>query len=576
MTTARRLPCRLLERKRDRRARVEFQSATSGERVYRAGLPQGSVLSPALFLLWAAPLAAELQKTPGTTAFLYADDTAALCSGNNIEVAKLRAQQAADALVKWARASKMVVAGQKTQALVLSQWARDAVNCSVQVAGETVVAGDQLKLLGVTLDRLLHFGAHCRSLRQRVRPRTNQLRLLTGREWGLEERQLRIVASGYIRGALEHAAAAWLPAASPSHIMLLEREMREAARVVTGCPRSTPAHAVMAEAGLAPVAERRTALAARLLAKARALPAGDPLRKVAESQVPTRLSTVTGWRGVGEETWRAAGICPPIEPILPLPDPPWDPSPTVSFSLDIGAAIPTAASDTWKRNAASQHLAALPQCATWVWTDGSATDGVLNGGAGALIVWPDGEERSVRAPAGRLCSSFRAEMVALRTALSFLLENPLHADDPVVICTDSQSALAALREGPAAQHSPLGGAIWRALRGLTAGGRQVHLQWVPSHCGLEGNERADSIAKEASNLAQDQAPIDVQTARRAAAREADTPQHVLLRCPALMATRHRLLGSINPDLEEVRSGAIVAALGAAHRSLQSRTATSQL
>ncbi|KAF0311097.1 putative RNA-directed DNA polymerase from transposon BS [Amphibalanus amphitrite] len=645
---------------RDRRARVEFQSATSGERVYRAGLPQGSVLSPALFLLWAAPLAAELQKTPGTTAFLYADDTAALCSGNNIEVAKLRAQQAADALVKWARASKMVVAGQKTQALVLSQWARDAVNCSVQVAGETVVAGDQLKLLGITLDRLLHFGAHCRSLRQRVRPRTNQLRLLTGREWGLEERQLRIVASGYIRGALEHAAAAWLPAASPSHIMLLEREMREAARVVTGCPRSTPAHAVMAEAGLAPVAERRTALAARLLAKARALPAGDPLRKVAESQVPTRLSTVTGWRGVGEETWRAAGICPPIEPILPLPDPPWEPSPTVSFGLDIGAAIPTAASDTWKRNAASQHLAALPQCATWVWTDGSATDGVLNGGAGALIVWPDGEERSVRAPAGRLCSSFRAEMVALRTALSFLLENPLHADDPVVICTDSQSALAALREGPAAQYSPLGGAIWRALRGLTAGGRQVHLQWVPSHCGLEGNERADSIAKEASNLAQDQAPIDVQTAHRAAARvarartiqawpagwfrrltgdrlppavaggdrsaavdvhqlraghwtsstqwrhrvglapsrlagceqcddqhcraalcpvcreEADTPQHVFLRCPALMATRHRLLGSINPDLEEVRSGAIVAALGAAHRSLQSRTATSQL
>ncbi|XP_043219375.1 uncharacterized protein LOC122380354 [Amphibalanus amphitrite] len=161
-------------------------------------------------------------------------------------------------------------------------------------------------------------------------------------------------------------------------------------------------------------------------------------------------------------------------------------------------------------------------------------------------------------------------MVALQTALSFLLENPLHADDPVIICTDSQSALAALREGPAAQHSPLGGAIWRALRGLTAGDRQVHLQWVPSHCGLEGNERADSIAKEASNLAQDQAPIDVQTAHRAAAR------HVLLRCPALMATRHRLLGSINPDLEEVRSGAIVAALGAAHRSLQSLTATSQL
>ena len=295
---------------RDRRARVEYQSATSSERVYRAGLPQGSVLSPALFLLWAAPLAAVLQRSPGTTAFFYADDTAVLCSGNSIEVARDRAQRAADSLTQWARASKMLVAGQKTQALVLSQWSQDAVNCSIKVAGETIVAGDQLKLLGVTLDRLLHFGPHCRNLRQRVRPRTAQLRKLTGRDWGLEERQLRTVASGYVRGALEHAAAAWLPATSPSHQEYLERELREAARVVTGCPRSTPSHAVMAEAGIAPVAERRLALAARLLAKARALPEDDPLRRVAEAKIKPRLSTVTGWRTVGEEVWHATGVTP--------------------------------------------------------------------------------------------------------------------------------------------------------------------------------------------------------------------------------------------------------------------------
>ena len=42
----------------------------------------------------------------------------------------------------------MRVAGQKTQVLVLSQSSRDAVNCTLKVAGETVVAGDRLKLLG--------------------------------------------------------------------------------------------------------------------------------------------------------------------------------------------------------------------------------------------------------------------------------------------------------------------------------------------------------------------------------------------------------------------------------------------
>ena len=135
---------------RDRRAGVEVNGTVSCERIYRAGLPQGSVLSPALSLLWSAPLAAALQEVPGTTAFMYSDDMAALCAGNTIEEACKRAQQAADALTKWAGEAKMRVAGQKTQVLVLSQWSRDTVNCTVKVAGEMVVAGDRLKLLGVT------------------------------------------------------------------------------------------------------------------------------------------------------------------------------------------------------------------------------------------------------------------------------------------------------------------------------------------------------------------------------------------------------------------------------------------
>ena len=88
---------------RDRRACVELNGTRSGERVYRAGLPQGSVLSPTLFLLWSAPLASKLRALPGTTPFLFADDTSTLCSGNTIEVARERAQLAADALVGWAR-----------------------------------------------------------------------------------------------------------------------------------------------------------------------------------------------------------------------------------------------------------------------------------------------------------------------------------------------------------------------------------------------------------------------------------------------------------------------------------------
>ena len=67
--------------------------------MYRADLPQGIVLPPALFLAFCyepphSPL--NFRGPPGTTTLLYADDTAALCSGHSIEVARERTQQAAD------------------------------------------------------------------------------------------------------------------------------------------------------------------------------------------------------------------------------------------------------------------------------------------------------------------------------------------------------------------------------------------------------------------------------------------------------------------------------------------------
>ncbi|KAF0312570.1 putative RNA-directed DNA polymerase from transposon BS [Amphibalanus amphitrite] len=503
---------------RDRRACVELNGARSGERVYRAGLPQGSVLSPTLFLLWSAPLASTLRALPGTTPYMFADDTSTLCSGNTIEVARERAQRAADTLVKWARENKMEVAGQKTQLLVLSQSHRDAVGCRIRVAGQTVEGGPELKLLGVTLDRTLGFGPHCRNLRRRVRPRISQLRRITGRSWGLEERQLRAVANGYVRGAIEHAAAAWMPAAARTNIEVLEREMRAAARVITGCIGSTPIHGVMAEAGVPPVAARRTALAARMLAKAMALPEEDPLHRLAVADPPRRLKTVCGWRQLGREVWRTLGVEPPVEPLLPVRPPPWQPTGTISFNLDIGAGLPAGAAASTKKEAALHHLASLTQCATWVWTDGSATGGVLSGGAGALVVHADDDRTELKRPAGALCSSFRAEMLAIAMTLEHLATHPRDGTLPIIICTDSQSALAALREGPSAQRTVQGAEIWSRLLEIATPDRHVTLQWVPSHCGIPGNEAADVLAGEAAALEQEIASIDVNTIYKAAAR----------------------------------------------------------
>ena len=255
----------------------------------------------------------------------------------------------------------MRLVGSKTQALVLSQHYVDDRDFHIRVDGTEVSGARHLHLLGWTLDRQLHMGEHCARLRRKVRPRVAQLRMLTGRSWGLQEPQLRTIANGYIRGALEYAAAAWLPAASESHVELLEREMRATARVVTGCPVSTPRDPLLAEAGMVPVRARREVLAARLTGVAASQRSDDPLRAVAERVTPRRLLATTGWRDVGARALTRAGVSDaPVEERLHVTIPPWVDGSRVHIRQDIGAEVRRTAPESIRRAAAERHLATLP------------------------------------------------------------------------------------------------------------------------------------------------------------------------------------------------------------------------
>ena len=644
---------------RDRRACAEVNGARSSERPFRAGLPQGSVLAPTLFTLWSADLIEELRRVPRTSVFAYADDTATLSAGSSIDLARGRAQRAADTLARWARRWKMRIAGQKTQALVLSQWSRDAKNFTIKVDGVTVEGSSSLTLLGVKFDRLLHFGEHCSKLRKKVKPRLAHLRTLTGRHWGLRESQLRTIANGYVRGAMEHAAAAWLPATSPGHVEQLDREFRAAARIITGCPRSTPVTPLMAEAGLPTAQIRRGVLAVRMLCAARSLPPSDPLRRIADQDPVRRLVSTTGWRRLGTRALQLCGLEDiQVEERLHVQLPPWTCQERVTLNMELGPGARRDAPDCLRRETAEAHLRTLPSEATWIWSDGSAEGGVTCGGGGAMVILKSGERREVRVAAGSLCSSTRAELFAMRAALEEVSELTGDlATGPVVLCTDSQAALALIANGAGIQTTPLGAAIWRLLSHLTARDQDVTLQWVPAHCGLPGNERADELAKEASSLPQE-APIDVRTVTKAVSRaayrawrhqwpnglfkqiwgdrmpspvlgedrgaavdthqlraghwsrsrqylhrigclpspdcagcpdkecpvgfcivcgeEADTPEHVMLRCPCLAGVRLREFGTIFTEPTQLRDDRAVAALVRGYRRHTEPLADGQL
>ncbi|KAF0292555.1 hypothetical protein FJT64_009450 [Amphibalanus amphitrite] len=100
-------------------------------------------------------------------------------------------------------------------------------------------------------------------------------------------------------------------------------------------------------------------------------------------------------------------------------DPPWlGHRSGITFRVDLPVATRRSDPPAVRREAALRAIAELPHPDVTIWSDGSARGG-RNRAAQALIQFHHlNREETVRAPAGAVCSSLRAELTAMREAFA--------------------------------------------------------------------------------------------------------------------------------------------------------------
>jgi ribonuclease HI len=141
-------------------------------------------------------------------------------------------------------------------------------------------------------------------------------------------------------------------------------------------------------------------------------------------------------------------------------------------------------------------------CAVHIYTDGSTSTNQEGGGAG---VYAEDDEGNVLLresfPAGAYSSSYSAEAVAMLQAVQWVEET---APRSCLICTDSMSLVDAIEKNNWKDPDECLKKIKTTISRLTT---QITLLWIPSHCGIRGNEEADDLAKHGSDMAQDNVPV---------------------------------------------------------------------
>ena len=292
-----------------------------------------------------------------------------------------------------------------------------------------------------------------------------------------------------------------MPWTSKTDMDTIEKVQLEAARVVTGLTKSTPTEALLIEAELPSIRERLKALELIAVERSRRLERNNPRRLIAEKTGRQRLKK-EGWRDNATVKWKELMDKETVHDdwIFPKPLAPWTKIDRTEYIIE-GKKV-----ENQERNKAMAR-AKLNDNDTYdfvIYTDGSASEGRMKGGAAAVVTKGTFEEPEVveriKVAAGKWCSSYQAEMIAMEKALSWL-ESKAYEWHTARIVTDSKSSLESMKKFKYGTKNVLLRRVYQLLSNLTG---TLQLVWVPSHCGIPGNDLADTLANEAAMMDQEE------------------------------------------------------------------------
>lgn len=231
----------------NRKQRVVINDSSSLLRNLSAGVPQGSVLGPLLFIIYINDIAKNLM----SLGRLFADDTSFNYSSHD----GLQIQSVIDHDLKvlddWSKDWLMSFNPDKTEILLFSNIETPQLQFTLN--GKDIPIKNCHKHLGITFSCDAKWNKHIENILTSISRHINVLRKLKFR---LSRKNLEKLYIVYIRPIFEYACEVWDNCGEVNSYKL-EHLQLEAARIVTGLPIFTSTSLIYKELGWEPLADRR-------------------------------------------------------------------------------------------------------------------------------------------------------------------------------------------------------------------------------------------------------------------------------------------------------------------------------
>ena len=469
-----------------------------GERVCYLGVPQGSVLAPILYNIYACDI--EQSIPPNVHYIGYADDVVVFQKNNNITNLETNVELAGESIINWCNCNGLELSPEKSVLMLFSRKYK-LPQVSIQLGGYRLKKSDFVRYLGVVFDSKLLWRKHVDIVVTKTRKRLNFMRAITGKSWGAHPATQLALFKCIIRPHLEYGSFLFLTAAQ-TYILKLQRLQWAGLRIVLGSFPSSPNAAVEVLTGIQPLIIRYIYLTDKFLLNS-VINTGHPVDTILkhlwnsiEKGIVARHKVIHQYdlNQVAEKvfdniTYEEIYTVPTTDTSLQ----------NLTKHIPIVSLSPVEAifNDYVLKNYEGYNV---------IYTDGSKTDDY----SGAAYYNTE-FQNAFRLPAGT--SSYIAEVIALYKALEHIKD--LRNGCKYLIITDSLSCVQHLCNSSVSQQDPTVYIKLKKLISLIQGlGNTLVFLWCPAHRGITGNDKADELAKWGSRNGQElQMPLEKDTVR---------------------------------------------------------------